>query len=142
MTEQRFVDKSKWAEGPWQTEPDKVQWDHAGFDCLIVRGPSGALCGYVGVPPGHPAYEKDYDTVEASVHGGLTFADFCQEDQEHGICHVGGLTEKPWWLGFDCAHAGDHSPAFHFSIAGYETYRDLAYVKTEVEALARQFANA
>ncbi len=24
--EWRFIDKSKWGEGPWQSEPDKMQW--------------------------------------------------------------------------------------------------------------------
>jgi hypothetical protein len=50
-----FLDKSKW---PYASkEPDKVQWRDqvTGLTCLIVRvNPGGALCGYVGVPPGHP----------------------------------------------------------------------------------------
>lgn len=45
------VDKSGWARGVWDSEPDKIQWQDAetGLPCLIVRGPVGALCGYVGV---------------------------------------------------------------------------------------------
>lgn len=74
--EYRTVDKSNWGNGPWQNEPDKCQWrdEATGLPCLIVRGPSGALCGYVGVSEGHPAFGKDYDSVAADVHGGLTFA--------------------------------------------------------------------
>jgi hypothetical protein len=32
-------DKSYWGEGPWQHEPDKMQWtdDDTGLPCLIVR---------------------------------------------------------------------------------------------------------
>lgn len=64
MNEQAWThrDKSSWTDGPWQHEPDKVQWIDAGsdLDCLIVRGPSGALCGYVGVPEGHPLFGIGY----------------------------------------------------------------------------------
>lgn len=86
------IDKTGWDEGPWTTEPDKAQWiDQAtGLDCLIVRGPSGALCGYVGVPDTHPLHGISYGgdgwedessperTLE--VHGGLTYSASCQDD--------------------------------------------------------------
>lgn len=70
------VDKSSWPRGPWDDEPDKKQWRDpaSGLPCLIVRGPSGSLCGYVAVGPDHPAYGKGYDDVDVTVHGGLTFA--------------------------------------------------------------------
>lgn len=58
--EYRTVDKSKWGDGPWQDEPDKKQWrdPETGLPCLIVRGPGGALCGYVGVPANSPAFGR------------------------------------------------------------------------------------
>jgi hypothetical protein len=58
-------DKSGWAEGPWQSEPDKMQWqdEATGLPCLLLRGPMGALCGYVGIPPEHPAYGLHYDGI-------------------------------------------------------------------------------
>lgn len=61
---------------PWDNEPDKVQWiDPAtDLDCLAVRNPIGAWCGYVGVPNDHPYYGQPYDDIPVSVHGGLTFA--------------------------------------------------------------------
>lgn len=56
------IDKSTWGPGPWQEEPDKIQYvdEATGLPCLIVRnGPTiGALCGYVGVLPGHPLHGK------------------------------------------------------------------------------------
>lgn len=66
------LDKSKYPRGEWDNEPDKVQWKtEAGFPALIVRSQTfGALCGYVGVPKGHPAYEKHYDEVDVEIHGG------------------------------------------------------------------------
>lgn len=61
--EYRTQDKSDWPRGPWDNEPDKIQWQDevTGLPCLIVRGPVGALCGYVGVPKSHPAYGLSYD---------------------------------------------------------------------------------
>lgn len=31
------IDKSAWGPGPWQDEPDRVEWEHAGLPCLMVR---------------------------------------------------------------------------------------------------------
>src|SRR5688572_25406873 len=107
MTEQSwsFIDKSAWPQGPWHDEPDKVQWIDpvTNLDCLIVRNNSGALCGYVGVSEGHSLFEKEYGVAAVQVHGGLTFASFCQgrkAGNEHGICHVPapGRPERVWWL--------------------------------------------
>lgn len=80
--EYRTVDKSEWRRGAWDAEPDKVQWIDAatGLDCLMVRaGHLGYWCGYVGVPEGHAAFEKDYGYVDVRVHGGLTFSDRCAD---------------------------------------------------------------
>ncbi len=73
------IDKSSWAPGPWQQEPDKKQWQDAetGLPCLIVRNNGGALCGYVGVGAEHSKYQLDYSGIEVEVHGGLTFSDSC-----------------------------------------------------------------
>ena len=109
------TDKSEWEYGPWMSEPDKAQWVAHGLDCLIVRGPAGALCGYVGVPKSHEFFGKDYDAPDVDVHGGLTFANSCsphKEGDHKGICHVeeGAANKTVWWLGFDCAHAYDICP--------------------------------
>jgi len=80
--EYRTQDKSTWeVRGEWDNEPDKVQWkdEATGLPCLIVRGPLGAWCGYVGVSEGHKFFGKDYDDVDADVHGGLTFAKGCSD---------------------------------------------------------------
>lgn len=69
-SEHRDVDKSGWGPGPWNDEPDKRQWqdEATGLPCLIVRSPVGALCGYVGVPPDHPAYGLSYDGTPDKEH--------------------------------------------------------------------------
>src|SRR5258706_1750991 len=57
-----IVDKTSWARGEWDSEPDKVIWyDETKFPCLILRGIVGSLNGYVGVPVYYPAYGLSYD---------------------------------------------------------------------------------
>lgn len=124
-----------WGAGPWDEEPDRVEWrdEATGLPCLALRHERlGHWCGYVAVPPGHPAHGRGYDDVPAEVHGGLTYAEKC-----HGqVCHkpAPGEPEDAWWLGFDCAHGWDLSPGLYRSAL----YRDLPYVQAECAALARQ----
>lgn len=166
MREWTTVDKSDWGPGPWQDEPDKIHWidPDTDLDCLIHRsvGCTGSLCGYVAIPPGHPWYGKEHDDLEPypEVHGGLTYSDFCQQtdDEAVGVCHVpsAGRPEKVWWIGFDCGHAWDYSPSLFSremtravpamrrlrSCFPEETYKDVAFVRSEVRELARQVADA
>ncbi|MES2729973.1 MAG: hypothetical protein V4621_07785 [Pseudomonadota bacterium] len=111
------IDKSTWGPGPWQTEPDKIQYqdEATGFPCLVTRTDMGNLCGYVGVPESHPLFGKsDNNARDVCVHGGVTFADSCQPHatEESGVCHLPepGESDNVWWFGFDCAHAGDFLP--------------------------------
>lgn len=141
------IDKSTWGDGPWQTEPDRVEWDHAGLPCLALRNHWGNWCGYAAVPPGHPLHGQDYDSVDVDVHGSLTYADRC----DGPICHVPkpGEPDDVWWFGFDCGHCFDVMPAMdaralarheaplHFPNASYKT---LDYVQAETNRLAEQLA--
>ena len=142
--EYRTMDKSSWGHGDWEDEPDKRQWlDVAtGLPCLIVRNQMGALCGYVGVSPGHQCHGKPYHEVDVQVHGGLTFADRCNpgEDVALGICHLTELgdADPVWWLGFDCSHSGDLTPTFNHDMRGVVFYRNIKYVTRQCEQLAKQ----
>ncbi len=165
VREYRTTDKATWGAGEWQDEPDKVQWidDATDLDCLIVRGPSGALCGYVGVLPPHAWHGKHYNACtqpepcgEAycehsigsclDVHGGLTYARGCQHsnDESRGICHIplNGRSDSAWWLGFDCAHYGDATPQSDAQRPEYSDdsahYCSARYVIGEVRSLASQ----
>lgn len=131
-TTEHKVDRANWPKGEWDGEPDKLLWKHKGFDCMIVRNQMGALCGYVGVQEGHPWFGQDYSDVNADAHGGLTYGDYCQGH----ICHPG--PEKTYWLGFDCAHSGDIVPGMMKYGLDYGDYRNLNYVKHEVNRLAEQ----
>ena len=136
-----MIDKSTWPDGPWMSEPDRLEFEAHGFPCLIVRQPhNGGLCGYVAVPPGHPWYGVRYQDLDPEVHGGLTYSDFCQGN----ICHVPkpGEPDNVYWLGFDCGHYHDYQPAYPGDLNlrfGHErVYRDIAYVKQQCEELAKQ----
>lgn len=148
----KIYDKTKWPRGEWIEEPDKAQWEHAGFPCLIVRNRMGNLCGYVGVPEGHPCFGKDYESIHVHVHGGLTFADYCHEGKEEPrICHIPepGQPEHVYWLGFDCGHFMDLIPCIHFDPAistrfwreDGGNYRNIHYVRWQVNDLAEQLVN-
>lgn len=138
--------KPEWGTGPWDDEPDRKEWQSRGFPCLARRNIMGAWCGYVAVPPGHPWHGKDIYGVDVNVHGGPTYAAACDGED---ICHKPppGEPDDVWWIGFDCAHAGDLIPGLAFEkrvFADFSAlfpnfaYRDLAYVCAEVESLAEQ----
>lgn len=147
-----------WPSGPWDGEPDKMHWkdEATGLDCLAVRNPRlGHWCGYVAVAEGHPMFGKSMnyeDDFDFEVHGGITFADFCQEteSEDRGVCHVPypGDPDRVWWLGFDCAHGWDSSPsdAKYADEHGHpftredENYKSIGYVRAECRSLAAQLA--
>lgn len=133
---------------PWHREPNRVAWrdPSTGLQCLILRGPMGALCGYVRVPRGHALHGKRYGQrrVERgiSVHGGLTYSG----------CLGGRRMKRGHWFGFDCSHWRDIVPELielrkslppdlldlvgkHASL---EVYRTVSYVRAECTALAQQ----
>jgi hypothetical protein len=155
------IDRTGWATGDWDDEPDKMVWvDPAtDLDCMIHRvETTGALCGYVGVPTGNPAFGEEPFESGYNVHGGVTYGSPCQpgEDPSQGICHVPepGRPEEVYWLGFDCSHAWDVMPAMMAREAALgmppmpdfgdrfprTTYKDVNYVIAEIRKLAEQVA--
>lgn len=126
--------------GPWTSEVNREEFEHAGLNCLLVRHSSLLhWCCYVGVPPGHPAHGKDYDDVHVDVHGGLTYSEMCNGF----ICHKpkDGKPDNLYWLGADFAHLGDISPGAslrYLSQTGNDTYKDINYVREVCKRLAEQ----
>jgi hypothetical protein len=140
------IDRTKWPKGPWDVEPDRVDWKTAaGFPAIALRQAEGYWCGYVGVPPGHPAHGMDYMDIPVDVHGGVTYAEPCGGR----VCHVPAPGEPAdvFWIGFDFHHGGDMAPGYLSLYPFLETvgrektkYRDLAYVRANCESVGLQLA--
>lgn len=162
------VDRTGWKPGPWDSEPDRAQWTHAGFACLMVRHPHhGYLCSYVGVDRAHPLYGKhplhgEADELFANLDPArdLNYGDYCDDV----ICHVPepGMPDDVWWLGMDFGHAFDQAPGQEARERELEKripslaeigerlresyrqlncgprYQDMSFVKAQTEALAEQ----
>ena len=161
----------KVATGPWDSEPDKLDFQWYKLPCRLRRGPAGHWCGYVGVPKNHPWHGKGYSTyvdVPKSVVNRPLHEDeyspinlLCARPElvEKGMLEIciavdvhGGLTwaadhaadtdpDGHWYFGFDCAHCDDLCPK-HGDITGSGIYRDIEYTKAQARKLARQLARA
>lgn len=138
--------RKDWRPGPWDQEPNREEFRHEGLPCIIQRGPSGAWCGYVGVPSGHPLHgvdifahqeEERAPLWDLSVHGGITYSERCAGS----ICHIPrpGESDDVWWLGFDCCHSGDVTPKESDPWPS-SRYRTADYVRAETRSLAEQIA--
>lgn len=118
---------------------------HAGFEWVVVHNGMGYRCGYVKVPPGHPWHGVDYNELDCSVHGGLTFS---EKDEP---CDAPG-PDDGYWVGFDCAHSGDDPdytlPGSHHKMGGsllglrFGSVKDQTYVEAECRSLCEQAQNA
>lgn len=148
--EMRAQFKEKDLMGPWMDEPDRVEFNHKGFACLLIRHPSlFHWCGYVGLSPDHSYFDKeDPDDANIDIHGGITYSKKCKG----AVCHIPkeGEKEDLFWLGFDCAHLGDNSPGRDFfmifatgrpsAMNAMGKYRDVKYVQSETKSLAEQLS--
>jgi hypothetical protein len=132
--------------GPWKLEPDRLEFIHENLKCLILRSPSGALCGYVSVPQGHPLYENEKECFSLECHGGVTFCNY--GDKQKDFRPMTYQKNKLWWIGFDCAHAGDLCPVTEALLMKYDTtlydsaylqtYKDFDYVKDQIKNMVKQ----
>lgn len=169
MEHGKLIDRSWWPSGPWDGEPDGLEFRSHGFPCLIQRNSRfGNLCGYVGVPPGHPWWRAGGDPDDlATAHGGITYVGsgvICHAPEPGENCagclpaegdygdgppplalgrHVEGCngtarTEDVLWFGFDCAHSGDLIPSSGYRPSPGDEYRTIDYVQRECERLAAQ----
>lgn len=132
--------RDRWGEGPWQGEPDHVEWVQGPIYCVIQRTPMGTLCGYVGVPHGHPLYgvtHTDDKIGLLDVHGGLSFS--ARNLPGQGSQFDGHL----WWFGFHCANKCDFVPesTMRAGTEDVQDYRNLSFVTNEVVCAARFMQN-
>jgi hypothetical protein len=118
----------------WLEEPNKLEFEHAGIKCLILRDRFLWLGGYVGLDPSHVHSGKHYRDIEVKrVHQGLNFS-----GRGDGQRRKEGL----WWIGFYGDRPGDLVPGRMDGLKGGEMYRDIEYVQGEVKKLAEQMWDA
>ena len=108
-------------------------WEAGKYTCHIRQVPGlGILCGYIGLPKDHPDFGKHYNELMAGyeVHGGLTFS-------YHSMPSINDNRDK-WWIGFDCAHFSDFIPKIPETCEPVSTWKDVGFVKKEIDALISQ----
>ena len=128
----RKVDRTGWPSGPWDIEEDEKHWVYeSGLHGLILRcSGQGHLCGYVGLPKGHPWYGLHYSDIPLTrgVHGELTYAG----------CGLRGVPRYLWWVGFDCGHSFDFMPGLSLlSGSDHSAYCTMNYVERHVHEMVR-----
>lgn len=120
------------------------------FRCVIVGSYMGHRCGYIAIPKDHELYEKDYDEIDISVHGGLTYSEYSRDN------YPVKSDEDVWWIGFDCAHGGDAKDLeliksfgeenhevqvmldMESRFSNYGTVRNIEYVENELIDAVKQ----
>lgn len=116
----------EWLRQKIEKEGDHARFTYRGYDCAIERVyPMQHLCGYVRIPETSVLYGRDYEDVMVNslqVHGEITFAGRRFDD-------------GTWWIGFDCAHIGDRLPGMPDLPINRGEYRDMEYVKQQIESL-------
>lgn len=119
-------------DGPWHGEPDLVEFQYAGLICLAERSRNGTWCGYVELPADHPWRGVIGDLSRGNVHG--------------GICRIRPRRGAPdaEFVGFECDHVDldDLIPSHPSTHASYSEYRDLAFVRGDVERMAEMARDA
>lgn len=131
-----YVDKNKWPCGEWNEEPDKIQFEdpETKMPCLIVRGSSGALCGYVGVTEGHPLFGIDYGScsLKTAKPQGKTDGDdrFSQRIAERMRSR---LTCGESWC--------DHRPESILNVHGGITFSDFCQERSDNHGICHIPAN-
>lgn len=129
--------RSNWATGPWNNEPDLVLWDRHlttyRVHYLTERGPTGCWNGYISVPSSLATVPTEV-LKNLQVHGGVCFG---PATKNLSCYHLGGY-EHLDWVGFDCAHSEDAAPGLSFY--RYGRYRTLEFAYYQCEVMAAQLA--
>ena len=133
--------------GPWHAEPDRVELEQDGIPCLLLRGPMGAWCGYVGLPREHSWARADlitggHPTSPWPEHAPeITY----QKRSPPTNAPPGHATECEQWIGFSCVTPGGSTLEIQALLDGSgppHDYRELARAEEEIRCLARLVLDA
>lgn len=154
--------------GDFFNEPDTFKSCAFGYPTYAMRNNMKAWCGYVGVPPSHKLFGRDYsdrvvwarDTVHVQHQSPIILLCEALRDEDNTVS-VGALVDVHggitwarnhlpsydadgwWWFGFDCAHFCDLTPFDAHRRYTYKEnceYRNLTYVRYHIHRLACQLA--
>jgi hypothetical protein len=141
-----FADKTNYPEGVWKkTEPDLCHWFRYTYPCLTLRDPTlGHWQGFVGIAEEHPLFGKnlpklleDKRFLQLQVHEGIGFSGKMTKQKKY--------FEGYWVLGFATLGSSDFLPLWKEppiedknKIVEIKTYKDIHFVRREVNDLARQ----
>lgn len=144
-----FLSKKNFPPGDWMKEPDYVQWEQKGLLCLALRDMKlGMWRGFVALPNTHKYHGKTLENIleeelfeHLDVHGGISVAGKLPAKYKE-------LNRGNWWMGFECALGGDLLPLakldpndpLQASVMEQQIYKDIHFVRREVNHLARQLA--
>lgn len=96
--------KEIWGDGPWVDEPDYLEFNHKGINCVVRRiytaGFGGYLGAYIQISKEQPLHVKKdaFIKYELSSHKKLFITYQNGED----------------WIGFHCGHSYDIIPSIRF----------------------------
>lgn len=76
-------------------------FEYQGFPCLGLFYERGHRCGYVGIPPEHPFFEKEDIGQDVEANGGIYFT------MHHPKFDKVAGVENYWWIGWDYDHSWD-----------------------------------
>ena len=100
---------------------------------IVIKKSFSSWCAYIGVPNTSNVSGHDYDNIDVSCHGGLTFS---STNQGFKIPRSLSKDSKEWyWYGWDYAHAGD-ALSFNAKIGHKWSIKE---VKSEAIEVAKQF---
>lgn len=142
-----FYNKKNFPPGVWLREPDFVKWKAYGLECVAIRDMTlGMWRGFVGVPSTHKAFSKKYEDIineewglSLNVHGGISLTGKLPTKYKD-------LNKDVWWIGFACTHGEDLMPLVKIDrsdplmaqIVNMQSYKDIKFVRKEINILAKQ----
>lgn len=144
-----FLNKKNFPPGDWMKEPDYCEWVQNELTCLALRDMKlGMWRGFVALTKEHVYFGKTLQHIVneelfeyLDVHGGISVAGKLPPKYKE-------LNKDRWWMGFECALGEDLLPlakldvndALQASVLEQQTYKDIHFVRREINYLAKKLA--
>lgn len=123
MIEKKFADRSSWGSGPWDSEPDKLQWEtRSGLTGLLHRNSFGAWCGYVAIERNHPLFEVHYTQSTEVLRERMNE----RMEEEVGECPPFGVMIRAMFGG-----EMEPTPEIAFNVHGGITFASESHIRKD-----------